>query len=593
MCGIAGYLNFKRPVENSEIIAMRDAIRHRGPDDEGAGFYENNSIAFGHRRLSFLDLSPAGRQPMCNEDETVWIILNGEIYNYVELRAELEKRHHIFKTHTDTETVIHGYEEWGYDVVNRLKGMFAFALLDLNRKKLFLVRDRFGIKPLYYHHSESCLVFASELKAILKCREIKKEIDFTSFSDYFTYRYIPSPKTIWRNIFKLPPAHYLVFDYSKRKTDIREYWKLTFGDHNKNDLELAKEVGEMISQSVAIHARSDVPVGSFLSGGYDSSAVVYYLTQHGYKPDTFSIGFKGWHESEDQYAEIVAGLLGVPLTVTMEDDESLDLLDIMPVVYDEPLADISILPTWLVSHAAVQKVKAVMSGEGADELFGGYTWQKEFIDLHLRLSRFKKLYHQFTHINPFDAVEFYEQAMAMGRFESRDLKNLLSPELHSSVPADAAWFYRKHFDKSLSPLKSIQLMDIKCFMGEQVLAKIDRASMANSLEVRVPFLDHELYEKVLQVKETVFFKPGITKFLIYENVKHFLPGKILQRPKQGFVGPDDFYMNMNRYKAILDKSRLIKEGIVQPGYCRSLLESKDHWRLWKLAVMEKWYSAWN
>ncbi len=593
MCGIAGYLNFKRPVENNEIIAMRDAIRHRGPDDEGVGFYENHSIAFGHRRLSFLDLSPAGRQPMCNEDETIWIILNGEIYNYVELRAELEKRYHIFKTHTDTETIIHGYEEWGYDVVNHLKGMFAFALLDLNKKRLFLVRDRFGIKPLYYHHSESCLAFASELKAILKCREVKREIDFTSFSDYFTYRYIPSPKTIWRNICKLPPAHYLVFDYSKRKADISEYWKLSFSDHNKNDAELAKETGEMISQSVAIHARSDVPVGSFLSGGYDSSAVVYYLTQHGYKPDTFSIGFTGWPESEDQYARIVAGLLGVPLTVTMEDDESLDLLDIMPVVYDEPLADISILPTWLVSHAAVQKVKAVMSGEGADELFGGYTWQKEFIDLHLRLSRFKKLYHQFTHTTPFDTVEFYGQAMAMGRFESRELKNLLSPELHSCVPADAGWFYRKHFDKSLTPLKSIQVMDIKCFMGEQVLTKMDRASMANSLEVRVPFLDHELYEKVLQAKETVYFKPGITKYLIYENVKHFLPEKILRRPKQGFVGPDDFYMTINRYKGILDKSRLIKDGIVQSGYCRSLLESKDHWRLWKLAVMEKWYSHWN
>lgn len=593
MCGIAGYLNFKRKIEDSEIIAMRDAMRHRGPDDDGVAFFENASIAFGHRRLSFLDLSPAGRQPMCNEDETVWVILNGEIYNYVELRAELEKRHHLFKTHTDTETIIHGYEEWGDDVVNHLKGMFAFGLLDLKKRKLFLARDRFGIKPLYYHQDDSCFVFGSELKALLKCSEVKREIDFSSFADYFTYRYVPSPKTIWKNISKLPPAHYLVFDYAERKTEITEYWKLSFSNDNEDDLKLAAEVGEKVSQSVAIHARSDVPVGSFLSGGYDSSAVVYYLTRHGYKPDVFSIGFKGWYDSEDQYAKIVADLLGVPLTVTMEDDESLDLLQIMPDVYDEPLADISILPTWLVSHAAVKKVKAVMSGEGADELFGGYTWQKDFVAMHNRLPRLKKLYYRLTGTLPFDTVEFYAGAMAMGRFDASELKKLLAPDLHSHIAEDTEWFYRKYFDQSLSPLKSIQLMDIKCFMGEQVLTKIDRASMANSLEVRVPFLDHELFERVLQVKESVYFKPGITKFLLHENVRHFLPEKILQRPKQGFVGPDDFYMNMTRYKTIVENSRMVGDGIVQREYCTRLLQAKDHWRLWKLAVMEKWYSRWG
>lgn len=593
MCGIVGYLNFKRSIEHTELVEMRDTIRHRGPDDEGAAFFENNSIALGHRRLSFLDLSSAGKQPMCNEDETIWIILNGEIYNYVELRAELEKHNHVFKTHSDTETIIHGYEEWGYDVVSHLKGMFAFGLLDLKRKKFFLARDRFGIKPLYYHQSESCFVFASELKAIIKCREVRREIDYTSFADYFTYRYIPSPKTIWKNISKLPPAHYLVYDYVERKTEINEYWKLSFRDKSENDFELAKEVGELISQSVAIHARSDVPVGSFLSGGYDSSAVVYFLTQHGYTPETFSIGFKDWYDSEDQYAEIVAKLLKVPLTVTLEDDESLDLLDIMPDVYDEPLADISILPTWLVSHTAVKKVKAVMSGEGADELFGGYTWQKQFVSMNNELNRLKRLYLRLLGTPAFNTVEFYADAMSMGRFNSQELRKLLSPDLHRNIADDTEWFYRRHFDSSLSPLKSIQLMDIKCFMGEQVLTKIDRASMANSLEVRVPFLDHELFEKVLQVKESVYFKPGITKFLVYENVKHFLPEKILQRPKQGFVGPDDFYMNMQRYRKIIENSRLIRDGIVHREYCKGLLESKDHWRLWKLAVMEKWYNRWN
>ncbi|HXH18094.1 MAG TPA: asparagine synthase (glutamine-hydrolyzing), partial [Chitinophagales bacterium] len=284
MCGIVGYIHFKRKIELPEIIGMRDTLRHRGPDDEGAALFENDSIALGHRRLSFLDLSPAGRQPMCNEDETVWIILNGEIYNYVELRAELEKHHHIFKTRTDTEVVIHGYEQWGYEVVNHLKGMFAFGLLDLKRKKIFLARDRFGIKPLYYHLGSSILLFASELKAILNSREIPREIDFSSFADYFTYRYVPSPKTIWKDISKLPPACYLAVDYAERKTELKEYWKLSFADKRQNDARLAEEVGSILSKSVAIHARSEVPVGSFLSGGYDSSALIYYLTQNGFKP---------------------------------------------------------------------------------------------------------------------------------------------------------------------------------------------------------------------------------------------------------------------------------------------------------------------
>jgi len=593
MCGIVGYLNFKRKIEPPEIVEMRDSLRHRGPDDEGVGFYENDSIALGHRRLSFLDLSPAGRQPLCNEDETIWLILNGEIYNYVELRSELEKQQHVFKTHTDTEVIVHGYEQWGYDVVNRLKGMFAFALLDLKQKKVFLARDRFGIKPLYYHLSDSCFVFASELKAILKCREVKREIDFTSFADYFTYRYIPSPKTIWNNIAKLPPAHFLVYDYVERKNELKEYWKISFENHKADAAALAKEVGAMLSESVAIHARSDVPVGSFLSGGYDSSAVVYYLTQHGYKPDTFSIGFKGWDNSEHQYAQLVADQLNVPLTITMEDDASHELLDIMPDVYDEPIADISILPTWLVSHAAVKKVKAVMSGEGADELFGGYSWQKQFFAMHYELKLHQKLAHALAHKPAFDTVEFYANAMAMGRFNTAELKKLISPELHHSIADDAEWFYRKHFDASLSPLKSIQRMDMKCFMGELVLVKIDRASMANSLEVRVPFLDHELFEKVLRVKETVYYKPDSTKFLLYENIKHFLPEKILNRAKQGFVGPDVFYMNMQRYQKIMESSRLIREGIVQKSYCENLLATKDHWRLWKFAVMEKWYGRWS
>jgi asparagine synthase (glutamine-hydrolysing) len=591
MCGIIGHLKRSSPVDRVEFALMRDTLMHRGPDDADAQYFEGDHLALGHRRLSFLDLSQAGRQPMCNEDETVWIVLNGEIYNYIELRELLIQKGHIFKTQTDTEVIIHGYEEWGTGFISRLKGMFAFGLLDLKKKDLLLVRDRFGIKPLYYTQFDDQFIFASELKAIVACRDVKREMDMSSFADYFVYRYIPSPKTIWKNISKLAPAHFLHYNYETGTIKEEEYWRLSF-DETKPDTNLAQHVGEMLKASVSIHARSDVPIGSFLSGGYDSSAVVYYLAELGYKPETFSIGFKNWANSEDQYAQLVADTFHVPHTSLIADDASLDLLDIMPDVYDEPIADISILPTWLVSHCAVQKVKAVMSGEGADELFGGYAWQKKFFADDQALTFAEKNFPAFLGGKKIDTVAFYAEAMAMGRFDSRELRELLQPAHHTHIAEDTDWFYRRNFDNRLSPLKSIQRMDIKCFMGELVLTKIDRASMANSLEVRVPFLDHELFEKVLSQKETDYFKPAETKHLLFQNIKDHLPAAVLDRSKQGFVGPDSFYMNIDRYQQILDRSALIADGIVRGEYYQRILADRDHWRLWKLAVMETWYAHW-
>ena len=592
MCGIVGHIKHRSSIDRLVFTRMRDTLSHRGPDAADSKFFEQDRVALGHRRLSFLDLSDAGKQPMCNEDETVWITLNGEIYNYVELRAILLHKGHVFKTQSDTEVIIHGYEEWGTDIVNKLKGMFAFGLVDLHKKKLLLVRDRFGIKPLYYTQFEDQFIFASELKAIVACDEVKREMDMSSFSDYFVYRYIPSPRTIWKNISKLPPSHYLIYNYSDQTYNLVEYWKLAFTSNTENEKILIEEVNQLISDSVSIHARSDVPIGSFLSGGYDSSAIVYYLSKQGYRPDTFSIGFKNWDNSEDQYAKIVADYFGVPLTSLMVDDGDLDMMDIMPDVYDEPIADISILPTWLVSHSAVQKVKAVMSGEGADELFGGYSWQKKFFADQYQASWMKKLITSLTGRKSEQTVAFYADAMAMGRFDKGELRQMLQSDMHKHIADDVDWFYRKNFDESLSPLKSIQRMDIKCFMGELVLTKIDRASMANSLEVRVPFLDHELFEKVFSVKEERYFKQDITKYLLFENIKDHLPKEVLKRSKQGFVGPDAFYMNMDRYKGILDNATLCMDGIVRKEYYIQLLANSDHWRLWKLAVMELWYKRW-
>jgi asparagine synthase (glutamine-hydrolysing) len=589
MCGIAGHIKLRGIVNEESIRTMTNAIKHRGPDDEGFYFNENKSVGLGHRRLSFLDLSAAGRQPLCNEDQSIWITFNGEIYNYVELKTELQQHGHMFHTSTDTEVIVHGYEQWGTDVVNHLKGMFAFGIWDEIRKQLFIARDRFGIKPLYYYQEGADFVFASEIKAIKANTEVRTNLDYTSFTDFFAYRYVPSPNTIWKEVKKLPPAHFMLLK-SDGSTQISEYWKIPFNDKIISDKDAIERFDDLLLNSVKIHARSDVPVGSFLSGGYDSSALVYYMSRFGYVPETFSIGFEGWDVSEHLFAEQVAKQYGTKHNSTILNSQSLDLLDELVWVYDEPNADISIIPTYLVSKAAAQNVKTVMSGEGADEFLVGYQWQKDYAPKQQSFT--EQLLQLFRQKQKPYLLQYYHLSMAMGKFDYAELKNMLQPELHQFIHRDTEWFYAQLYRKELPELKAMQFMDVKHFMGEQVLAKIDRASMANSLEVRVPFLDHEICEFVFGLNTSVYYRKDETKHLLYQNIKDHFPDSILHRKKQGFVGPDKYYMNIDWYKNRLQNSRLVHDGIVNHQYINSLLNNKDHWRLWKMAVMELWYRRW-
>lgn len=588
MCGITGYIDLKKGLNVSDIHLMTDSLAHRGPDGSDTYISENGQYALGHRRLSFLDLSDAGKQPMKDNSEKVIITFNGEIYNFPELKKELDDDYD-FKTSTDTEVILAGYRKWGIDVVHRLKGMFAFALLDEEKQQLYLVRDRFGIKPLYYTLQNDQLLFASELKAIHAANVVPKEIDFSSFADYFVYRYVPSPKTIWKNICKLPPAHYATIDLQTLTIQLVEYWKLPIGNQQEANQEMINQVGTRLQESVKQHMYADVPVGSFLSGGYDSSALVSYMNQLGQKPATFSIGFSKWEKSEDQYATIVANHLNVPNESVVADETSLRLVDRMALVYDEPIADISIVPTYMVSQLARSRVKAVLSGEGADELFGGYTWQHDFFNQQYPDSVLDKLKRKLFKNDP---VNYYANAMAMGWFDREELKKMLHPDLHQHIPEDVHWFYRQHFKKEVSPLKSIQYMDTKCFMGELVLTKIDRASMANSLEVRVPFLDHELFEYVFKLDEKTYFRKDQTKYLLYKNIEQQLPKEILERKKQGFVGPDAYYMDLNWYKDQLKNSRLVELKLIKQSYIDDLFKESYNWKLWKLLIMEKWVQQW-
>ena len=589
MCGISGCIDLNRKISDEVIVSMNDSLKHRGPDDSGIYISDDRNVALAHQRLSFLDLSELGRQPMKDNSGQVVISFNGEIYNYLELKEEL-KANYSFETHTDTEVVLAVYTKWGIDVVNKLEGMFAFALFDSKKQKLFLVRDRFGIKPLYYFLSGSTLVFGSELKAIVYHPAFARQLDYSAFCDFFIYRYVPSPKSIWKNTYKVSPAQYVEFDVNNLSFTSAEYWQPEFSDKKIKPADLASQVDTILLDSVKKQLRSDVPIGSFLSGGYDSSSLVYYMHRLGYKPSVYSIGFKDWQESEHNYAKVVADKFKLELEVTIADGNNLNLLDEMPMVYDEPLADISIIPTYMVSQLASKKVKAVFSGEGADEIFGGYTWQKNFFAMNESRSWNEKIRNWFK---PVDTVEYYANSMAMGIFGKDELKNFLQPEYHQHIPDDLNWFFRKQFKKGLSPLKSVQHLDMKCFMGEMVLTKMDRASMFHSLEVRVPFLSHKLYETVFAHDENSYYKTDVTKYLLFENVKKHLPEKILKREKQGFVGPAEYYTNMDWYRKILSKSKLAEAGIANKNFISEKLQANDYWILWKLAVMEKWFEKWG
>ena len=591
MCGIVGQINLKKPIERITFNLMRDELTHRGPDGFGSFISKNARAALGHRRLSFLDLGENGKQPLCNEDGTIWTTFNGEIYNYLELRAELKDKGHVFKSHSDTEVLVHGYEEWGFSLPSKLKGMFAFAIWDERKKQLFLARDRFGIKPLYYYQDSSSLAFASEIKALKKNTKFSFSLSNQSICDYLAYRYVPSPNTIWSEVKKLPPAHYMIIDETgEHKT--HQYWSLSSSDEKTNRQDLVVELTDRLESSVKQHLQSDVPVGSFLSGGYDSSALVYLMSKLGYQSSTFSVGFDGWDKSEHQYAEVVAERFGMEHHSKILDEGGLALLDRLSYVYDEPIADISIIPTYAVSQMAASNVKAVLSGEGADELFCGYTWQHDHMTNLASRSSMQRIAEKLNLRPSTDMVEYYGQSMAMGRFNQQSLPKILHKNVLEALPNDSEWFYRQNFNRALSPLKSIQQMDIKCFMGELVLTKIDRASMANSLEVRVPFLDHDLFEVLFKYKEATYYEAGTQKVILKSIIKDAMPRQILDRKKQGFVGPDSFYQDISWYERELTGGMLVQNHIITDIGLRNLIIKKQHWHLWKLLVLEKWYRQW-
>jgi asparagine synthase (glutamine-hydrolysing) len=544
---------------------MADRLVHRGPDEEGLYLNERAptraSIALAHRRLSIIDLS-SGQQPLSNEDGTVWIVFNGEIYNFQELKPELLARGHTFRTNSDTEVIVHAYEEWGVDCLPRLNGMFAFAIWDERRQRLFMARDRLGKKPLYYRATADRLVFGSELKAVLAYPGVEPRPDPTAVADYFKYLYVPDPKTIFVGINKLPPASYCMVTASG--TQVREYWDVNFeptaaGGSGRS--QLTDELFDLLDRAVRDRLMSEVPLGAFLSGGVDSSGVVALMARHSHRPViTCSVGFDDPRHDESRFAAHVASLLHTDHSEYFVNNDFTDVVPRLSSMFDEPFADPSAIPTYFVCKMARQRVTVALSGDGGDESFAGYDkYSKDMIERQvgslvprflLRAINFssrgdaqllRKARTVTAQALRAPARAFYESNTFM---RDEDLQHLLEPSVSRDLAGyDPAGYLTGFFARPQTDdhLTRMLYTDIKTYLSGDILVKVDRTSMANSLEVRAPLLDYRIVEFAARLPNALKLERGKGKVLLKEAFGRVLPREIFDRPKHGFTVPLDVW----------------------------------------------------
>lgn len=599
MCGIAGLASRRGNVERTEVEAMRDRLTHRGPDDAGVWVSDDGVVGLGHRRLSIIDLSERGHQPMTNEDGSVWLVFNGEIYNFKDLRKELLAAGHVFRSDTDSEVILHAYEEWGVESVRRLRGMFAYAIWDGPRRRLVLARDRLGIKPLFYACTDDHLSFASELKAFKADRRLRLEIDETAIYDYFTYRYIPTPKTVYSAVRKLPPGYYAVYENGRLTTT--QYWDMIFGRQQLTVADAVDQVREKLAECVRMHMVSDVPVGVMLSGGLDSSTVSALAAQAAPATHlhTFSIGFDVAEHDETQFARLVAERYETDhheLQVTRR--MAMDAERLVVDLYDEPFADSSAVPTYFVSKLAREHVKVVLSGEGGDELFFGYSWYQKLLKLNRTdgwpasargvLGAMAGLVPlgmkgKWT-LNALSLEPVERHAMMMSGLLPAEKRSLLSPTfLRRFDGYDDYWHFRRYWREDLDPMSRMQYLDIKTYLNDDILTKVDRASMIVSLEARVPLLDHELMESTLALSAAVRNPLGAQKHLLKQAAHSLLPDAILNRRKKGFSGPLHEWFKANNLK---DLEAIYDNHFVAEDVLKS--ESVTGMSAWPFIVLGRW-----
>src|SRR5262245_7761247 len=620
MCGIAGKFHFNpsQPIDAACVTAMTTAVAHRGPDADG--FYFGTGVGLGHRRLSIIDLS-TGNQPLSNEDGTIWVVFNGEIYNFADVRADLIAHGHRFRTNTDTEVIVHAYEQWGARSVERFRGMFAYALWDEPRRRLVLVRDRLGVKPLHYAVTPSGVTFGSEIKSLLEDPVVPREWSPEAVDAYLTLQYVPGPQTIYSGIWKLPPAHLLVAENGR--VSIRRYWDLHFtgdGDTSREE-EYLDRLDALVAESVRLRLISDVPLGAFLSGGIDSSAVVAAMvgTSAG-RVVTTSVGFDEHAFNEIEYARVVARHLGVEQHEKMVHPGDHEIADLLPKLawhLDEPFADHSAVPTYYVSKAAREQVTVALSGDGGDELWAGYArhrverWEASARQWLGAGARFAGRLAQRTPLAITGARSLQHLALspaeacarkhAYGLFESDARGALYAADFAAEVrDADPFAGFRLAYASCASPdpVDRALYVDVKTYLVDDIMTKVDRMSMAVSLESREPLLDHKPLDFAATVPTSLKLKHGRSKYLLRRLLERRIPKPIVDRPKHGFEAPTGEWLRGPLAPLVDDlllDGRLRSRGIFDDREVTRLWRqhrdrTSDHrHRLWSLVMLELWF----
>jgi asparagine synthase (glutamine-hydrolysing) len=600
MCGIAGFVDPSGT--EARLVAMCQTLVHRGPDDAGARLWPDHGVGLGHRRLSIIDLSSAGRNPIGNEDGTVWVVHNGEIYNYRELRRELERAGHRFASQSDTEVIVHAYEEWGDGHVERLRGMFAYGVYDRRGPlpRVLLVRDRVGIKPLHYSWDGGRLAFASEAKGLLRVPWVNRSPDRAALADYLVYGYIPAPETAYLGIRKIGPAERLLLQGGRLSTD--PYWDLPSGSTPNGDAREAQEfVEKLLADAVESHMVSDVPVGLFLSGGVDSSSIAALMPRKGSRPRAYSIGFDVAEHTETAHAQTVADHLDLDLrTRTVAVGDALAALDHIVEIHDEPFSDASSLPMSRVARLASEDVKVALSGDGGDEVFGGYWWygawrksaRSESLPALVRrvisgIATLPRL-REVTWLRGLHADSLERYAGLVELFPPALARDVLSrPSAAELDGRDARWHLREYWREELDPRTRAQYVDFHTYLPGDILTKVDRASMSVSLEVRPPLLDHELVEAVMGLPSPI---RGEDKALLRRAMARRLPVSILARPKKGFSVPWFRWQGQLQDWATdtLRDGAAVQAGLLAPDPASRIGTQRGGARLWSLLVLERW-----
>jgi len=622
MCGIAGLFGPEESMSpdrrRAVVRQMCQVIEHRGPDDDG--FHIDGGMAIGMRRLAIIDLF-TGKQPICNEDGSVWIVFNGEIYNFQEIREDLIRRGHTFQTGTDTEVIVHLYEDEGERCVERLRGMFAFAIWDKRDRSLFIARDRVGVKPLHYWMAGETLVFGSEIKSILQHPDVTRDVNLEAISEFLTFGYVPDPASAFRGIHKLMPGHTLTFKDGRLST--RRYWDFEYDQDAasapvREESYYTERIRELIAESVKLRLISDVPLGAFLSGGIDSSTVVAMMAREMDRPvKTFSIGFTDSSFDELHYARITADHFNT------EHHEFVVTPDVCKIVeeivwhHDEPFADVSSIPTYIVSKMAREHVTVVLSGDGGDELFGGY--DRYLIDRQRgvfgRIPGFlRKLILTGSRALPRSTYgkNFLRNAAldpnsryidSISYFDEDSKRNLLSADVRRELAGiDSANSFRRLLEapRSSERLDHLLYLDSKTYLPSDILTKVDRMSMAHSIEAREPLLDHKLIEFVQTIPAALKLRGSVGKHILKAAVRGLVPDEIINRPKQGFGVPIKRWFNNELRELLYDTltdSRTLQRGYFDQAAVNEILDEHRRGRrdnsthLWGLLTLELWHRA--